>query len=71
MNKHVGCNVGPVPSELEAADYKKYLYLHGLSVETAEGLAKYHHKLMRQELGIANEYVSDVVHHPAAKYFVS
>jgi 5-methyltetrahydrofolate--homocysteine methyltransferase len=37
----------------EAGEYTKYLYLHGLSVETAEALAEYHHKLMRGELGIA------------------
>ena len=37
----------------EAGEYTKYLYLHGLSVETAEALAEYHHKLMRQQLGIA------------------
>jgi len=36
----------------EAGEYTKYLYLHGLSVETAEALAEYHHKLMRAELGI-------------------
>jgi 5-methyltetrahydrofolate--homocysteine methyltransferase len=36
----------------EAGEYTKYLYLHGLSVETAEALAEYHHKLMREELGI-------------------
>jgi 5-methyltetrahydrofolate--homocysteine methyltransferase len=39
----------------EAGEYTKYLYLHGLSVETAEALAEYHHKLMREELGIAAE----------------
>jgi 5-methyltetrahydrofolate--homocysteine methyltransferase len=37
----------------EAGEYTKYLYLHGLSVETAEALAEYHHKLMRAELGIS------------------
>ena len=39
----------------EAGEYTKYLYLHGLSVETAEALAEYHHKLMRAELGISGE----------------
>ena len=39
----------------EGGEYTKYLYLHGLSVETAEALAEYHHKLMRAELGIGNE----------------
>jgi 5-methyltetrahydrofolate--homocysteine methyltransferase len=39
----------------EGGEYTRYLYLHGLSVETAEALAEYLHKKMRQELGIANE----------------
>jgi len=39
----------------EAGEYTRYLYLHGLSVETAEALAEYHHKKMREELGISNE----------------
>ena len=39
----------------EAGEYTKYLYLHGLSVETAEALAEFHHKLIRQELGIAGD----------------
>ncbi|MBU6414357.1 MAG: methionine synthase [Planctomycetes bacterium] len=36
-------------------DYTNYLYLHGLGVETAEALAEFWHKRMRQELGIAGE----------------
>jgi len=36
-----------------ANDYVNYLYLHGLGVETAEALAEFWHKRMRQELGIA------------------
>ncbi|MGH9494393.1 MAG: vitamin B12 dependent-methionine synthase activation domain-containing protein, partial [Candidatus Sulfotelmatobacter sp.] len=39
----------------EAGEYTKYLYLHGLSVETAEALAEIHHKTMREELGISAE----------------
>jgi 5-methyltetrahydrofolate--homocysteine methyltransferase len=39
----------------EGGEYTKYLYLHGLSVETAEALAEYHHRMMRQELGIVAE----------------
>jgi 5-methyltetrahydrofolate--homocysteine methyltransferase len=49
----------------EAGEYTKYLYLHGLSVETAEALAEYHHKLMREELGIAGEdskHIRDLFH---------
>jgi len=33
--------------------YRDYLYLHGISVETAEALAEYIHKQVRMELGIA------------------
>ncbi len=39
----------------ESGEYTKYLYLHGLSVETAEALAEYLHKKMRQDLGIADQ----------------
>jgi 5-methyltetrahydrofolate--homocysteine methyltransferase len=44
----------------EAGEYGRYLYLHGLSVETAEALAEYHHKLMREELGIAGDDATDI-----------
>jgi 5-methyltetrahydrofolate--homocysteine methyltransferase len=33
-------------------EYTEYLYLHGIGVECAEGLAEYWHKQMRIELGI-------------------
>ena len=49
----------------EAGEYTRYLYLHGLSVETAEALAEYHHKKMREELGIAGDdspHVRDLFH---------
>jgi 5-methyltetrahydrofolate--homocysteine methyltransferase len=49
----------------EAGEYTKYLYLHGLSVETAEALAEYLHKQIRQELGIASEdspHIRDLFH---------
>ncbi len=39
----------------DAGDFTRYLYVHGLGVETAEALAEYAHKLMREELGIAGE----------------
>ena len=35
--------------------YQDYLYLHGLSVEMAEGMAEYVHKHIRAELGFAAE----------------
>ena len=49
----------------EAGEYTRYLYLHGLSVETAEALAEYHHKQMREELGIAQDdapRITDLFH---------
>ena len=39
----------------DANRYTDYLYLHGLGVETAEALAEFWHKRMRQEMGIAGE----------------
>jgi 5-methyltetrahydrofolate--homocysteine methyltransferase len=44
----------------EAGDFTKYLYLHGLSVETAEALAEYMHVVMRKELGVGGEDAPDV-----------
>jgi 5-methyltetrahydrofolate--homocysteine methyltransferase len=49
----------------EGGEYTRYLYLHGLSVETAEALAEFHHKKMREELGIASEdspHIRDLFH---------
>ncbi len=49
----------------ENGEYTRYLYLHGLSVETAEALAEYHHKKMREQLGIAGEdapHIRDLFH---------
>jgi 5-methyltetrahydrofolate--homocysteine methyltransferase len=39
----------------EGGEFTRYLYLHGLSVETAEALAEYVHKKMREDLGIAGD----------------
>src|SRR5450631_1333775 len=44
----------------EGGEYTKYLYLHGLSVETAEALAEFHHKKMREEVGIAGEDAGEI-----------
>ncbi|MBL7974001.1 MAG: hypothetical protein JNJ85_03760, partial [Candidatus Kapabacteria bacterium] len=33
--------------------FRDYLFFHGLSVEVAEALAEYWHKMVRTELGIA------------------
>jgi 5-methyltetrahydrofolate--homocysteine methyltransferase len=39
----------------ERGEYTRYLYLHGLSVETAEALAEFMHRRIRQQLNIAHE----------------
>jgi 5-methyltetrahydrofolate--homocysteine methyltransferase len=49
----------------DAGEFTKYLYLHGLSVETAEALAELFHKQVREELGIGGEdapRVGDLFH---------
>ena len=52
--------VGKHASEVEQAlfrenKYTDYLYLHGLSVETAEALAEYVHRLVRKDWGLAGK----------------
>jgi 5-methyltetrahydrofolate--homocysteine methyltransferase len=62
--------IGPKASRrtqclFEAGDFTKYLYLHGLSVETAEALAELAHKQAREFLAIADEdspLVADLFH---------
>jgi len=49
----------------ESGEYTKYLYLHGLSVESAEALAELLHKQMRAELDIGGDdapRISDLFH---------
>jgi 5-methyltetrahydrofolate--homocysteine methyltransferase len=48
-----------------AGEFTRYLYHHGLSVETAEALAEVSHKHMREELGFAGDdapRISDFFH---------
>ena len=40
--------------------YRDYLYLHGLSVETAEAMAEYLHKRIRTELNIAEKDAREI-----------
>ncbi len=62
----IGSRASEVTHRLfQSGEYTRYLYLHGLSVETAEALAELHHKLMREELGIAGDdasRISDLFH---------
>jgi len=49
----------------EAGDFTRYLYVHGLRVETAEALAELVHKNMRAELGMGGDdagRISDLFH---------
>ncbi|HQG44487.1 MAG TPA: vitamin B12 dependent-methionine synthase activation domain-containing protein [bacterium] len=48
--------------------YKDYLLLHGLSVESAEALAEYWHRRVREELGITMEDGSSVEELVVQKY---
>jgi 5-methyltetrahydrofolate--homocysteine methyltransferase len=51
-----GQKVADVAREWFAGNrYQDYLYLHGLGVEMAEGLAEYIHKRIRAELGFGHE----------------
>jgi 5-methyltetrahydrofolate--homocysteine methyltransferase len=57
----VGARASAVARDWFAANrYQDYLYLHGLSVETAEALAEYVHKRIRAELGFAAEDAPDM-----------
>jgi 5-methyltetrahydrofolate--homocysteine methyltransferase len=57
----VGRRASEYAQELFKADnYAEYLYFHGLSVETAEALAEYWHKRIRQELCIAGRDAEQV-----------
>ncbi len=44
----------------DAGNYQEYLYLHGLSVESAEALAEYWHKMARTELGIVGNDAKEI-----------
>jgi 5-methyltetrahydrofolate--homocysteine methyltransferase len=49
----------------EASDLTRYLYLHGLSVETTESLAEYAYKQAQPPLGIGSAHsarVTDLFH---------
>ncbi len=69
----IGCTIVTIGAQasvetqklFEAGDFTKYLYLHGLSVETAEALAEFVHKQARGLLRIAGgdaPKVTDLFH---------
>ena len=41
-------------------EYRDYLHFHGFGVESAEGLAEFWHKRVREELGIAGQDAKDI-----------
>jgi 5-methyltetrahydrofolate--homocysteine methyltransferase len=58
----VGDKASQIAQELFAANkYQEYLYLHGFGVESAEALAEFWHKRMRQEMGFGSEDSSRIV----------
>jgi 5-methyltetrahydrofolate--homocysteine methyltransferase len=57
----IGQRASDVAREWFAADrYQDYLHLHGLGVETAEGLSELIHKQIRGELGISGDDARDM-----------
>jgi 5-methyltetrahydrofolate--homocysteine methyltransferase len=62
----IGSRASQVTKQLfDSGEFTRYLYVHGLSVETAEALAELLHKQMREELGIAGDdaqRISDLFH---------
>jgi 5-methyltetrahydrofolate--homocysteine methyltransferase len=57
----VGERASQHSQELFASNrYTDYLYFHGLSVESAEGVAEVIHKRIRAELGFAHEDSPDI-----------
>jgi 5-methyltetrahydrofolate--homocysteine methyltransferase len=44
----------------DSNEYKRYLYFHGLSVESTEALAELWHKRIREELGIAGKDAPEI-----------
>jgi 5-methyltetrahydrofolate--homocysteine methyltransferase len=52
----IGSDATPRIQEIyKSGQYTDYLYLHGLSVETAEALAEHWHRRVREELNITGE----------------
>ncbi|MBN9503598.1 MAG: hypothetical protein BGO01_16645 [Armatimonadetes bacterium 55-13] len=65
----VGEDVSKVEKKLFAdGNYQDYLFVHGMGVETAEALAEYWHKQIRQEMGIADQEPEEMRLLFSAKY---
>jgi 5-methyltetrahydrofolate--homocysteine methyltransferase len=55
-------------TQFKSGDFQQYLYTHGMGVETAEALAEYWHKIVRQELGIDDQEPEEMRLLFSAKY---
>lgn len=65
----VGSESTKLERELFAkGEFQDYLFVHGMSVETAEGLAEYWHRQVRFELGIADQEPEEMRLLFSAKY---
>lgn len=54
--------------KFESGEFQDYLFIHGMGVESAEALAEYWHKRIRQEWGIAGDDARDIKLLFSAKY---
>lgn len=65
----VGEEVSKLERQLFAeGKFEDYLYVHGMGVETAEALAEYWHRQIRQEMGIADQEPDEMKLLFSAKY---
>lgn len=65
----VGSDATALEKKLFASgDFQDYLYVHGMSVETAEALAEYWHRQVRSEMGIADQEPEEMRLLFSAKY---
>ncbi len=65
----VGSEVSRKEQELfKKGDFQDYLFTHGMGVETAEALAEYWHKIVRQEMGIDDQEPDEMRLLFSAKY---
>ncbi len=65
----VGSDATALEKELFAkGDFQDYLFVHGMSVETAEALAEYWHRQVRSEMGIADQEPDEMRLLFSAKY---
>lgn len=65
----VGAEVSKLERNLfESGDFQEYLFVHGMGVETAEALAEYWHRQIRQEMGIDDQEPEDLRLMFSAKY---